>query len=333
MPMSGRHYRFLFVMDPYASLNLATETSLLLIDELLARGHEVSWAEPVDISLDGDTLQVDARSVRQTAPLQLDAAVCRRGDSFDAVLIRKDPPVDRNYLQLMQLLERLPPSVLQVNPARTLIALNEKLLAMRYPQFAPPSLATMSAGHLHAFVERHREVVLKPLDDCSGRGIVFVDAGMAGLDAALAAMLLDPHGKPRFVQAQAFLPGIAAGDKRVLLFQGEVVGIVNRIPAAGSRLGNIHQGAAVEAAALTAAEADCIRALQPLLAEHDLQLVGADFIDGRLTELNITSPSALRQINAVSGARIERRIVDGLLRRLDTMTCHATPGSGLALAV
>jgi glutathione synthase len=321
--MSSRRYRVLFVMDPYPSLNLATETSLLLIDALLARGHAVSWAEREDISLAGDRLQIDARAVRQTAPLQLDPPRTRDGDDFDAVLIRIDPPVDTGYLQLMQLLDRLPPRVLQVNPARALIRLNEKLLAMRFARFTPPSLATMSLPRLREFVHAHREAVLKPLGDCSGRGIVFVDAAMPGLDAALTAMLRDAHGTPRFIQAQAFLPGIAGGDKRVLLFDGEVIGMVNRIPAAGSRLGNIHQGARVEAAVLSRAEAACLEALQPMLREQQLHLVGADFIDGRLTELNITSPSALRQINAVSGLQLEQRIVDRLLQRLDAIAGDA----------
>ncbi len=308
--------RFLFVMDPYRSLNLATETSLLLIDELLSRGQQVYWAEAADIALDGDRLRIDARAVRTVAPFELAPALDCDGGDFDAVLIRKDPPFDLGYLHLTQLLDRLPARVLQVNPASALRALNEKLAAMRFPEHTPPAIVTMAIDRLRAFVATHGEAVIKPLDDCSGRGIAFVRDDDADRDATLAALLLDARGERRYVQAQAYLPAIAAGDKRIYLLDGEPVGIVNRVPAPGSRLGNIHQGAHVEAAALNDDERACIATLQPWLRRHGLLLVGADFIGGRLTELNITSPSALRQINAVSGQRIERVIVDVLLDRL-----------------
>lgn len=317
--------RLLFVMDPYASLNLATETSLLLMQELLDRGHAVDWIELPDIVLAGDRLRLSTRRVRSVAPLVLDAAVDSDGSDLDAVLIRKDPPFDAGYLHLTQLLDRLPAHVLQVNPARALRDFNEKLLAMRFERFMPPTVVSMSAAALLAFIREHGRAVLKPLDDCSGRGIVFVDASDAELEPTVAAALLDGHGRPRFLQAQAFLPAIAAGDKRVYLVDGEVLGIVNRVPATGSLLGNIHQGASVHAAALDPAEAECIAALRPFLRRHGLLLVGADFIGGRLTELNITSPSALRQINAVSGERLERRLVDVLLQRIAQHDCATQP--------
>jgi glutathione synthase len=313
--------RLLFVMDPYASLNLATETSLLLMQELIDRGHAVDWIELDAITLDGDRLRLSTRRVEQVAPLVLGAAVDSDGHAFDAALIRKDPPFDGNYLHLTQLLDRLPATVLQVNPARALRAFNEKLVAMRFERFMPPTIVSMAADALATFVRAHGRAVLKPLDDCSGRGITFVDAHDPALDALIATHLRDAGGKPRFLQAQAFLPAIAAGDKRVYLVDGEVAGIVNRVPAEGSLLGNIHQGASVHAAGLSDAEIECIDALRPFLREHGLLLVGADFIGAKLTELNITSPSAVRQINAVSGERLERRLVDAILAAIERHRC------------
>lgn len=324
-PASG--HAFLFVMDPYPTLNLATETSLLLMEELLARGQRVHWAEMADILLVDGEVRVSARAVRQVAPLMLDPAAPLADAALDAVLIRKDPPFDRNYLHLTQLLDRLPARVLQANPARALREFNEKLTPLRFAAFAPPSLTTMSASHLAAFVREHGRAVVKPLDDCSGRGIARVDAESPELARELEALLRDAHGQPRYVQAQPFLPAIAAGDKRVYLVDGEVVGIVNRVPAPGHWLGNIHQGATVEAAELAPEEAACLAVLRPFLREHGLLLVGADFIGGRLTELNITSPSAIRQINAVSGARVERRIVDALLRQVEARAAEQQTAS------
>ena len=310
-------FRLLFVMDPYSTLNLATETSLLLIDELLARGHAVDWVELDGISLVGDRLRIESRAVRSVTPFELQPTRIDDGAAFDAVVIRKDPPFDSRYLHLTQLLDRLPPQVLQVNPAQALRDFNEKLAAMRFQPHTPASIVTLSLTQLQRFVAEHGEAVIKPLDDCSGRGICFVRDDQADRDEVLAAMLRDRHGEPRYLQAQVYLPAIAAGDKRVYLLDGEPVGIVNRVPAAGSRLGNIHQGARVEAAELTLSEQACVRSLQPWLRDHGLLLVGADFIGGQLTELNITSPSALRQINAVSGRRVEQQIVELLVQRLD----------------
>ncbi|MFN3842296.1 MAG: hypothetical protein ACK4RW_03415 [Rehaibacterium terrae] len=311
-----RTCRFVFVMDPFPSLNLATETSLLLMQELLDRGHAPLWAEMHDVTLEDGVPRLRARPVLSVAPFSLGPVEPLGGDDIDALLIRKDPPFDGNYLHLTQMLDRLPPRVLQVNPARALREFNEKLLATRFAEFAPPSRVTMDAGRLLDFVREHGTVVVKPLDDCSGRGIAVVEHVAAGLHARVQALLRDAHGAPRYVQAQPFLPAIAQGDKRVFLVDGEVAGIVNRVPAPGRWLGNIHQGAQVEAAALSLREAACIEALRPFLREHGLLLVGADFIGGWLTELNITSPSAVRQINAVSGARVERTIVDALLREV-----------------
>lgn len=311
-----RTCRFVFVMDPYPSLNLATETSLLLMQELLDRGHAPLWAELRDVSLEDGEPRIRARPVLSVAPFALGPAAAYGGDDIDALLIRKDPPFDGNYLHLTQLLDRLPPRVLQANPARALREFNEKLLATRFAGFAPPSRVTMDAAALADFVHAHGTVVVKPLDDCSGRGIAVVEHDAPELDARVEALLRDAHGAPRYVQAQPFLPAIAQGDKRVYLVDGEVAGIVNRVPAPGRWLGNIHQGAQVEAAALSPREAACIEALRPFLRAHGLLLVGADFIGGWLTELNLTSPSAVRQINAVSGARVERAIVDALLREM-----------------
>ena len=322
--------RLLFVMDPYAGLNLETETSLLLIEELLTRGHKAWWAEPDDIDLDGDRLRIHARQVLDLSPFRLGAPLELDAGGIDAVLIRKDPPFDSNYLHLTQLLDRLPPRVLQVNPARALREFNEKLSAMRFPAHSPEALVSLSAERLGTFVRLHGEAVIKPLDDCSGRGITFLRADHPALDAELASLLRDRNGRPRYLQAQAYLPAISNGDKRVYLVDGDVAGIVNRIPREGSRLGNIHQGARVEAAALTADEAACVAGLKPWLQRHGLLLVGADFIGGRLTELNITSPSAVRQINAVSGTHVERHIVDVLLskirQRADALGVEPVPG-------
>jgi len=164
---------------------------------------------------------------------------------------------------------------------------------------------------LAAFAAAHRRVVLKPLDECSGRGVRIVEGD--GTAAIIRQYVVARGG--RSVMVQKFLPGVAAGDKRILVLDGEPLGAVNRIPRSPDLLANIHQGARVAATILTDRERAIIAAVRPLLLPRGLWLAGIDVIDGWLTEINVTSPSAARQINQVSGTHVERPIVDFLERR------------------
>jgi glutathione synthase len=301
----------LFIIDPLDSLNLTTETSLLLIEELARRDHQASVATLFDLYLTEAGAGVRARSITLDLSRQpfyrLGASAERRFADFDLVLMRKDPPVDADYIAATFVLERAAAEVPVINDPVSLRTVNEKLLPLSLPQFAPPTLVSNDARRLAAFAAAHGRVVLKPLDDCSGRGIEVVDDADEGRIAAYVAA----RGG-RYVMAQQFIAGVVAGDKRIFLLAGEAIGAVNRVPRSVDHLANIHQGARVEATTLTAREHDIVAAVKPLLLERRLWLAGIDVIDGYLTEINVTSPSAARQINAVSGVHIERTIVDWL---------------------
>ncbi len=307
--------KFLFLMDPYSTLNLETETSLTLMTELLQRREEVYWCEMTDLALQGAQLVLDSRPVLTVQPFALGPVERLPPEVFAALLIRKDQPFDLTYFHLTLLLEHLPAAVLQVNPAPALRRLNEKLYGLHWPEFVPPTLTSANQGHLEEFLQAQGEIVVKPLDDCSGRGIQRLHAQDPEAKAKLQAMLL-PDGKPRFVTAQAFLPAVAAGDKRVYLVNGQVLGVVNRIPKEGSFLGNIHQGAICAASSLTLREQLIVETLGPELRREGLFLVGLDLIGERITEINLTSPSALRQINQVTGLKLEVELVNQLLQRV-----------------
>jgi glutathione synthase len=304
----------LFVIDPLDTLNLDTETSLLLMEELARRGHQPSVATLADLYLSDHGAGVRARSIRlalSQRPFYTlgEATECRFGD-FDLVLMRKDPPVDADYIAATFVLERASTEVPVINDPVSLRTVNEKLLPLSLPQFVAPTLVSNDAARLVAFAATHGRVVLKPLDDCSGRGIeVLPDAGAARIAAYVAA-----HSG-RYVMMQQFIAGVGAGDKRIFLLAGDAIGAVNRVPRSIDHLANIHQGARVEATTLTARDHAIVAAVKPLLVERGLWLAGIDVIDGYLTEVNVTSPSAARQINAVSGTHIERTIVDWLERR------------------
>ena len=314
--------KFLFVMDPYETLNLETETSLLLMQELIERGQGVYWLQQEELSLVHDQPMGLVFPVTGTDPLQRAEPAWSNLNQFDAMLVRKDPPFDTGYLQLTLILDHLDPGVAQFNDVKALRNFNEKMLPLRWPEFTPPTLISMSADQLARFAMKHQCLVLKPLDDCSGRGILKIEWDEHGdFREQINEALIDSNGKPRFLLAQKYLPAVSQGDKRVYLVNGKALGMVNRIPQAGSFLANIHQGAKCLPAQLSAREDHIIRTIAPFLLEHGIFLAGADFIDGYLTELNITSPSAIRQINEVSGEQVQHRIVDAMLERIGRKPC------------
>jgi len=301
-----------FLMDPYATLNLATETSLLLMDELIRRGHAAYWLEQGGIALENGRLRACATRVVTTDPFRRDEGDRIDVNRLDALIIRKDPPFDRTYLHLTYLLDFLDAGVVQINPPAALRNVNEKISTLRWPEFCPATLVSSDTEQLLEFAGQFRQIVLKPLDDCSGRGVAFLrqDDPRAG---GRITELLGRHGP---LMAQEFLDDVRHGDKRVYVVAGRPVGWVNRIPTDEGSLANIHQGATCEATTLTPREAEISAIVGRAILDEGILLAGLDFIDERLTEINVTSPSAVRQINAVTGGRLEQTIVDAILDRV-----------------
>jgi glutathione synthase len=304
----------LFIIDPLDTLNLATETSLLLIEEFARRRHAAVVATLPDLYLTERGAGVRAQSIaldlaRRPFYRLGDSEEHRFGD-FDLVLMRKDPPVDAGYIVATFVLERAVAEVPVINDPVSLRTVNEKLLPLSVPQFTPPTLISNDARRLEAFVDAHGRCVLKPLEECSGRGIQVVEPSQAS--QVVRPYLAARHGG--YIIAQQFIAGVSGGDKRIFLLAGEPIGAVNRVPRGPVQLANIHQGAQIEATVLTARDREIIRAVKPLLMQRRLWLAGLDVIDGYLTEVNVTSPSAARQINEVSGTHIEVAIVDFLER-------------------
>lgn len=308
---------FAFVMDPFETLNLETETSLLFMEELLGLGHAVLWIEQEALTLENNNLFARARAVREVAPLKRDMPrrICL--NDVDAVFIRTDPPFDQAYLHLTYLFDFLSPSVKQFNPARALRDFNEKLVTLQWPQYTPQSMVSMNVGDFQSFLEKHGRAVVKPLDDCSGRGIELISSGDEEMETRLAQLLIDKQGRKRFLLAQEYLEQVKEGDKRVYLAAGEVIGYVNRLPADGEFLANIHQGAICHPTNLTGKEKEVLSELSQFLADEGILLAGVDFIGGQLTEINITSPSAIRQINSVMKKDVHKEAVAQLIRALD----------------
>lgn len=302
--------RFLFIIDPITSLNLDTETSLLMMEETARRGHENLIATIDDLYLSHTDARVRAQSIAldlSQRPFHrlgepLDAALA----TFDLVLMRKDPPVDARYLAATFILEHASATVPVINDPVALRTVNEKLLPLSFTGLAPQTLITNDRARIAAFVRHHGRAILKPLDQCSGRGIRLLQT-----EQDVPETLADE----RFVLVQQFIEAVRDGDKRIFLLDGQVLGAVNRVPKRPEDLANIHQGAMVVATTITARDHEIIAAVVPALHRLGLAMAGIDVIGGYLTEVNVTSPSAARQINAVSGTHIERQLVDYLERR------------------
>jgi glutathione synthase len=307
----------LFILDPLEVLILETETSLLMIREAARRGHVNHVAYVRDLYLRDREARALARSIEideTTRPYwRFGPRADRPLATFDIVLMRKDPPVDATYHAALTILERAREAVPIVNDPAGLRATNEKLLPLEIPGAAVPSVMTADPEVVAAFVREHEEVVVKPLNEFSGRGITRLSIRGSTLDADAVGALAAHHGQ--HILVQRFLPEVERGDKRVFVLDGEAIGWVNRVPRPGSFRANIHQGAAVEPTDLTDGEREIIAAARPVLAARGLAMAGFDFIGGRLTEINVTSPSAVRQINQVMGKRLEVPLVDWLERR------------------
>ena len=307
----------LFVMDPIEVLIVETETSLLLIAEAGRRGHHCAVAHLGDLYLAGRTARARIRPItveEDTRPHARIGPDQDRGlDSFDLVMMRKDPPVDVDYLNSLMILEPAAETVPVINDPAGLRGSNEKLLPLEVPGAAAPSVVSADPRVVAEFVREHEDVVVKPLNEFSGHGIVRYSTRDSDLDAESVGGLATHEG--RHVLVQRFLPEVVNGDKRVLVIEGEPLGWVNRLPRAGSFRANIHQGARVEATELTRRERELIEAFAPILAARGLALSGFDFIGEYVTEINVTSPSALRQINQVMGERLEGKVLDWMEER------------------
>lgn len=305
--------RLVFIIDPPESLDPPTDTSLALMREGLARGLEVFWAGLSDLYLEGDDPRARVHPVRfvENRELFLPSASqdMRLGDAA-MVFMRKDPPVDLAYMHATLILERLPPGVLQINPPHALRTFCEKLIPSLFPGLAPDSLVSGDPQRVLGFLEQHGHIVIKPLEDCSGHGVYALRKGDP--NAAPLIRSLSAQGR-RYLQAQRFLPEIEDGDKRVLLLDGDTLGWVRRVPGPGDFRSNVNAGGVCRPCDLTENDRRICAQLAPWLRRERIVLAGVDIVGEFVLEVNITSPSCLREINALTGQRLEKRIFDLLL--------------------
>ena len=306
----------LIVADPIESFKIYKDTTFAMMRELQKRGHRVSSTEPRFLSWrSGQHVTAQVRHLQLTGHADdwytVSGEAREPVHTFDAVLMRKDPPFDSEFFYATHMLEQAEREGARVfNSPRALRDHPEKLALMEFAQYAPPTLVTRNANALKAFHTEHRDIILKPLDGMGGTGIFRV--GQDGMNLGAIVETLNQGGATS-VMAQRYLPEIAEGDKRLLLIGGQVAPFVlARIPQDGEVRGNLAAGGKGVAQPLSDENRAVAEAIAPKLAARGLLLVGLDMIGNSVTEINVTSPTCFQEIHDQTGFDVASMFVDAL---------------------
>ncbi|MGE0212808.1 MAG: glutathione synthase [Parvibaculaceae bacterium] len=303
-------------MDPIQSINIEGDSTFAIMLEAQARGYPLFYYEPRTLALDGGRLKAIGHDikVRDEKGNHFTLGERREVDlsAFDVVHMRQDPPFDMNYITITHLLEHIHPKTLVVNDPKEVRNAPEKLFVLRYPQFMPPTLIARDAQAIRAFRETHGDIILKPLYGNGGAGVFRLAHGDENF-ASLIELFTQSFREP-FI-AQRYLPEVRKGDKRIILVDGEVAGAINRVPAMGESRSNMHVGGRPEPTELTAREKEICRAIGPDLKDRGMIFVGIDVIGDYLTEINVTSPTGIREVKRFGGNDIAAMIWEAIEAR------------------
>ncbi|HEV2539063.1 MAG TPA: glutathione synthase [Frateuria sp.] len=308
------------LMDPIGAIKIAKDTTFAMLLEAQRRGHALHYMEQGDLALrDGAPFARLAKlSVRDDPSgwYELGQRQWRDLRELDVVLMRKDPPVDAQFIYDTMVLDAAERGGTQViNRPQALRDCNEKVFALDFPQCIAPTLMSRDAAELRRFVAEHGEAVLKPLDGMGGRGIFRIKAGDSNLNSMLETLLAGGmHGEGRhFAIAQKFIPAISAGDKRILLIDGEPVPYaLARIPQGDEFRGNLAAGGRGVGVPLSERDRWIAAQVAPELRRRGLRFVGLDVIGDYLTEINVTSPTCARELDAQFGLNISGQLFDAI---------------------
>jgi len=304
--------RLLYVMDSLARVLVDKDTTFAFMLEGQARGHEQHVCGVEDLAVERAVPRALVRRAEvRRADVHYTLSEAREVPLawFDVVFMRKDPPFDLAYFFATHVLGLVDPrQTLVVNDPRGLREANEKLYALHFPSIIPESVVTADLGRLKAFMESlGGEMIVKPLDGCGGAGVFHVHRGDRNLNSILE---MSTANGTRLVMAQRYLPAARRGDKRVIVLDGEPLGAILRVPREDEHRGNIHVGGRVERTAIDARDREICRTLKPRLAADGLWFVGLDVIDGLVTEVNVTSPTGVQEIDRLDGTNLSARVLD-----------------------
>jgi glutathione synthase len=304
-------------MDPMESIGIDGDSSFALMLEAQARGHALWHYHVKHLSMQAGRVIAHGHpvTVRREkgnhftfgAPVELDLA-----KDVDVVLMRQDPPFDMAYITATHLLEHIHPKTLVVNDPASVRNAPEKLFVTHFPDLMPPTVITSSKDEVLAARAAWKDIIVKPLFGNGGAGVFHLKPDDENLGALLETFT-QLYREPVIVQK--YLPEIRQGDKRIILIEGEPVGAVSRIPQSGEARANFHAGGSAAATTLTARERDICAAIGPTLRAKGLIFVGIDVIGDWMTEINVTSPTGIQEINRLDGSRLEATLWDAIETR------------------
>ena len=301
-------------MDHIASINIKGDSTFALMLEAQRRGHRLYHYTPERLSLrDG---RVEARlesvQVRDVPGDHFSLRDTERTDlaKFDVVLLRQDPPFDMGYITTTHLLERIHPKTLVVNDPAQVRNAPEKIFVTEFPELMPPTLISRDPEEIRLFRQEHGDIIIKPLYGNGGAGVFRLSEGDQNLASLLEIFAAAYRAQPYVVQR--YLPAVRAGDKRIILVDGVAVGAINRVPADGESRSNMHVGGRPEPIELTRRDREICEAIGPALRARGFLFVGIDVIGDHLTEINVTSPTGIREVKRFGGADIASLLWDAI---------------------
>ncbi len=296
-------------MDPIGAVNIHADSTFRLALEAQDRGHRLFYYTPDRLAF------VEGRVIARGWPIEVRREVGNHVTygaeaeidlaDVDVVWLRQDPPFDMGYITTTHLLEMIHPKTLVVNDPFWVRNSPEKLLVLRFPDLIPPTAIARDLATIRAFKARHGDVILKPLYGNGGAGVFRLDANDRNL-ASLHELFMGINREPLIVQK--FLHAVSKGDKRVILVDGQPVGAINRVPQAGETRSNMHAGGRPEPVGLTARDLEICAAIGPVLREKGQVFVGIDVIGDYLTEINVTSPTGIQELERFNGTNAAARI-------------------------
>lgn len=300
-------------MDPIDRIDIMGDSTFALLLEAQRRGHELFYYVPQHLTLDGKhlvarghTLTVEDKAgdhYKLSDPRRVDLA------EWDVVLLRQDPPFDMAYITTTHLLERIHPKTLVVNDPAHVRNAPEKVWVLEFQDLMPPTMVTRNLGDVRDFQTIHKDIIIKPLYGNGGASIFRIQPGDSNLNS-LVELFQTVFREPFMVQQ--YRPEVRGGDKRIILVDGEVAGAINRVPAEGENRSNMHVGGTPTPTELTSRDKEICARLGPHLKARGLIFVGIDVIGPYLTEINVTSPTGIRQVKAFGGNDIAAMIWDAI---------------------
>lgn len=303
-------------MDPIEHVSIDADSSFRIGLEAEARGHRLFQYTPDGLIFDEGRMFARGRDVtlRREQGNHVSFGEWRKADlsEFDVIWLRQDPPFDMGYVTTTHLLDRVQPGVLVVNDPFWVRNLPEKLFVLDFPQLTPPTMIARDVESIRAFRARHQEIIIKPLYGNGGAGVFHLPQADANL-SALLELFGGINREPVIVQK--YLPAVVKGDKRIILIDGEAVGAINRVPAQGEARSNMHVGGRPEKVGLTGREREICAEIGPVLREKGLIFVGIDVIDGWLTEINVTSPTGIQELERFDGINAAALIWEAIERK------------------